>query len=198
MFGLSGDDQMFGLAGNDEMHGGLGNDSLDGGPGFDYLFGDDGDDTLSLQNSDIGGNAEGGAGNDLLLGSNSLFAFTSLNGGAGDDTMIAGEGGASMVDFDGGNDRMVGGSADDQFFGGDGIDQFVFGAVWNTPDTGFQDIIFDLEDGVEFIDLSASGLQFEELTIEEFGTSAVITSSAGRIEVTGLAGQITEQDFVFI
>ena len=112
--------------------------------------------------------------------------------------MIAGEGGASMADFEGGNDRMVGSAAEDQFFGGDGVDQFVFGAVWNTPPDGFVDVIFDLEDGVEKIDLSGSGLQFEDLTITvEFGTSAIITSSAGRIEVNGLAGLITQDDFLF-
>ena len=112
--------------------------------------------------------------------------------------MIAGEGGASMADFEGGNDRMVGSAAADQFFGGEGLDQFVFGAVWNDyPDTS-ADVIFDLEDGVEKIDLSGSGLQFEDLTItEEFGSSAIITSTAGRIELNGLAGQITEEDFVF-
>ena len=64
-----------------------------------------------------------------------------------------------MADFEGGNDRMVGSAAEDQFFGGDGVDQFVFGAVWNTPPDGFVDVIFDLEDGVEKIDLSGSGLR---------------------------------------
>ena len=200
MFGLDGNDQMFGvdteLGGTDELHGGLGDDTLDSGLGFANLFGEDGNDTLSMQNSNVGGTADGGAGNDLLIGSD--FASVTLIGGIGDDTMIAGEGGASMADFEGGDDRMVGSVAADQFFGGEGLDQFVFGDVWNTPNTGFQDVIFDLEDGVEKIDLSGSDLQFEDLTItEEFGSSAIITSTAGRIELNGLGGQITEEDFVF-
>ena len=201
MFGLDGNDQMFGVdaepGGTDELNGGLGDDTLDSGLGFANLFGEDGNDTLSMQNSFFGGTADGGAGNDLLIGSDSLSALTDLRGGAGDDTMIAGEGGASMADFEGGNDRMVGSAEADTFFGGEGLDQFVFGAVWNDyPDTS-ADVIFDLEDGVEKIDLSGSGLQFEDLTItEEFGSSAIITSSAGRIEVNGLGGQITEDDFV--
>jgi Ca2+-binding RTX toxin-like protein len=206
MFGLAGNDQMFGvdteLGGTDELHGGLGDDTLDSGLGFANLFGEDGNDTLSMQNSIFGGTADGGAGNDLLIGSDSLSALTDLRGGAGDDTMIAGEGGASMADFEGGNDRMVGSAAEDQFFGGDGVDQFVFGAVWNTPPDGFRDIIFDLEDGVERIDLSGSGLEFGDLTIDNSGFSAIITSSAGQIEVDGFgaqgpAGPITQDDFLF-
>jgi Ca2+-binding RTX toxin-like protein len=131
----------------------------------------------------------------VLIGSD--FASITLIGGTGDDTMIAGEGGASMADFEGGNDRMVGSAAADQFFGGEGLDQFVFGEVWNNyPDTS-ADVIFDLEDGVDKIDLSGSDLQFEDLTItDEFG-SAIITSSAGRIEVNGFAGLITQYDFLF-
>lgn len=72
----------------------------------------------------------------------------------------------------------------------------MFGATW-TSEFGFQDIIWDFEDGVEKLDLSGSGLTFADLTIGDDGFSAIITSSAGRIEVVGLAGQITEADFLF-
>ena len=206
MFGLDGNDQMFGVdaepGGTDELNGGLGDDTLDSGLGFANLFGEIGNDTLSMKNSFFGGTADGGAGNDLLIGSDFLSALTDLRGGAGDDTMIAGEGGASMADFEGGNDRMVGSTAADQFFGGEGLDQFVFGDVWNTPDTGFQDVISDLEDGVEKIDLRGSGLEFGDLTIDNSGFSAIITSSAGRIEVDGFgeqgpSGPLTQDDFLF-
>ena len=51
------------------------------------------------------------------------------------------------------------------------------------------------------IDLRGSGLSFADLVINDAGYSAVITSSAGRIEVT-LVGQrslgaITQADFLF-
>jgi Ca2+-binding RTX toxin-like protein len=203
IFGFGGDDTLLGLGGDDEIDGGAGNDVIDGGAGFNNLRGGDGNDVLTLQESDFGGNAEGGAGDDLLIGSDAPFSFSFLSGGEGNDTLRAGDGGASLVDFDGGDDRLEGGAGDDQFLGGAGTDVFVFGAVWTTPGSGFTDVIEDLEDGVEKIDLSTSGLTFADLTIEDIGQfSAVITSSAGRIEVSGFGefgngGRITEDDFLF-
>ena len=197
LFGLAGNDKMFGGAGNDEMDGGLGNDTLDGGAGFNDLRGGDGNDILTLQTSDVGGNADGGAGDDLLIGSDVPFTFSALEGGAGNDTLRAGAGGASLSDTGGGNDRLVGGAGDDQFLGGEGVDTFVFGALWTSPATGFQDIIFDFEDDLEKIDLRGSGISFADLTIGDDGFSAIITSAAGRIEVSGLAGHITSNDFLF-
>ena len=115
IFGLAGNDQLFGLGGNDELDGGAGNDLLDGGAGFDNLFGGDGNDTLDLRNSDFGGNAEGGAGDDLLLGSD--VGSVTLRGEQGNDTLRAGAAGdAALVGGDG-DDRLEGGAGDDQFIG---------------------------------------------------------------------------------
>jgi hypothetical protein len=60
-------------------------------------------------------------------------------------------------------------------------------------------IIWDFEDGIEKIDLTASGLAFADLTIGDdgFGFSAIVTSSAGAVEVYGRAGQIDANDFLF-
>ena len=198
MFGLAGNDLMRGRGGNDELNGGAGRDTLDGGSGFNTLSGDAGADVLTLANSDNGGTASGGAGNDLLIGSNT--SETQLDGGLGNDTLVAGDGGGSLTDFEGGDDRLEGGIGDDQFFGGIGVDQFVFGPQWTSD--GFQDRIFDLEDGVERIDLSGSGLEFADLTIDNSGFSAVITSSAGQIEVDGFgeqgpSGPLSQDDFLF-
>ena len=203
IFALAGDDVVFGLDGSDTIDGGDGNDTLDGGPGFgfDDLIGGDGNDTLILRDSEFGGNASGGAGNDLLIGSDAEFAFTSLDGGAGNDTLQAGAGATSLFDLEGGDDILIGGTGDDQFTGGAGLDRFVFGATW-TSEFGFQDVIWDLEDGVEKIDLRGSGLTFDDLFIEDSGFSAIITASAGRIEVwgfgqQGIGGLITADDFLF-
>jgi Ca2+-binding RTX toxin-like protein len=204
IFGLGGDDTILGLGGNDRLDGGDGNDFVDGGTGFDNLFGGAGNDTLTVRDNDFGGVAEGGDGDDLLIGADAQFTSSSLNGGAGNDTLRAGANGdASLVDFDGGDDRLEGGAGDDQFFGGPGTDMFVFGTVWTNPDSGFTDIIFDLEQDVEKIDLRASGLQFEDLTIDDSGFSAIVTASAGRIEVSGFGEQgnggrgLLESDFLF-
>ena len=198
MFGLGGNDRLDGGAGNDLLYGGAGSDTLSGGPGFDMLYGDAGNDTLSLQDSNFGGSAYGGEGADVLIGSDTTRS--TLDGGAGNDTLRAGAAGADLVDFEGGNDRLIGGAGDDVFFGGAGKDLFVFGATW-TAATGFQDVIADFEDGLDRIDLRGSGLTFADLSIDDSGYSAVITSSAGRIEVTVVgqpsAGALTQADFLF-
>ena len=201
IFGLGGNDTLAGRAGNDELHGGTGNDIIKGGSGFDNLFGDAGNDTVSLRTSNLGGNAYGGDGNDTLIGSVNEFSSSWLEGGAGDDVLIAGGSGTALVDFDGGNDRLVGGTGDDGFNGGAGSDTFVFTALW-TSASGFQDVIYDFEDGIDMIDLSTSGLTFADLTIDDTGFSAIITSVAGRIEVSGfgqlgLGGTLTISDFAF-
>jgi hypothetical protein len=82
-----------------------------------------------------------------------------------------------------------------------GIDQFVLGPVW-TSASGFQDVIWDLEDGVERIDLRGAWLSLADLTVDDAGSSAIITSVAGRFEVvgfgqTGTAGRISADDFIF-
>ena len=70
------------------------------------------------------------------------------------------------------------------------LDQFIFGPTWTTADSGFTDIIWDFEDGVEVIDLRPSGLSEDDITISDDGFSAIVTSFAGRIEIFGMAGQI--------
>jgi Ca2+-binding RTX toxin-like protein len=195
ILGLAGNDALSGLGGNDTLDGGAGNDLLDGGTGFDELHGAEGNDTLSLEQSDFGGSAFGEAGDDLLIGSAAEFAFSDLQGGEGNDTLQAGAGGGFLVGDDGG-DRLEGGAGNDFMSGGAGLDEFVFGAIWSSS-IFFGDTISDFEDGVEKIDLRASGLTFADLTIGTFGVSATITSIAGFIEVSGLAGQIAEDDFLF-
>lgn len=116
--GLGGDDVIQGLGGDDIICGGSGRDGIDGGPGADRLYGggghdvldtgagtggdrvwgDDGPDTIQVNSPDA--IADGGAGNDRLIG------------GKFDDALSGGPG----------SDRLDGGAGDDQLGGGDGAD----------------------------------------------------------------------------
>lgn len=90
LFGHSGDDLLDGGAGEDSLIGGFGHDALDGGAGDDVLHGREEDDTL------IGGAGAdvlfGGDGNDLVDGTGDEGAVDFLNGGDGDDVILAGAG----------------------------------------------------------------------------------------------------------
>jgi Ca2+-binding RTX toxin-like protein len=201
LFGGGGDDSLVGRGGEDELHGGDGRDTLEGGPGgFDSLFGEQGGDLLSLATSD-GGNADGGKGNDTLIGSDVEFSFSQLNGGLGADVLVAGAVGATLIGDDGA-DRLIGGVGDDGLSGGrdesfnlDGDqDLFVYGA-----DPWGDDVVFDFEDGVDLFDMTATGLAFEGLTIDtssQFQT--IISSSLGTITISHFDPVIiTEADFIF-
>ncbi|MCY1271870.1 RTX calcium-binding nonapeptide repeat (4 copies) [compost metagenome] len=200
IFGLGGNDQIFGLEGADVLDGGSGDDTIDSGPGFDELFGGTGNDTLIVQEF---ANANGGDGDDQLFGGADPFGFQSnLNGDAGNDTLTSGSAGAVMQGGEG-NDVLVGSSANDFMVGGDfaspaGTDQFKFGAIWG------QDEIFDFEDGVEKIDLSATNLAIGDLTIaDSFGSTQItvtadVNGDIGSITLTGVpAANVTADDFVF-
>ena len=114
--GGAGNDTMMGMAGNDSISGGAGDDSAHGGPGADVLHGGAGDDALHGNHG--GDTLDGGAGHDSLFGGyghdwlNGLTAALAedgsaddpeaqqpaaadadfLNGGDGDDTIVAGPG----------------------------------------------------------------------------------------------------------
>lgn len=96
LLGYDGNDDLQGGDGADELQGGLGDDALDGGAGADALFGREGSDSL------IGGLGAdtlfGGWDNDVLVGAVANAEGTDvddvdfLNGGDGDDTILAGAG----------------------------------------------------------------------------------------------------------
>jgi hypothetical protein len=115
LFGNEGDDTLSGGAGNDALQGSNGNDVAQGGAGDDAIQGGLGDDTLS-----------GGAGNDSLFGGwgndiingvqddSATQGITDiddsdfLNGGDGDDVIIAGN--DDIVTPGDGADTIIGGS----------------------------------------------------------------------------------------
>ena len=168
LFGGGGDDTIFASNGNDRLFGGRGNDELDGGEGNDKLF--------------------GGAGNDTLDG---RFGKDRLVGGAGNDELRT----------DGAGDILEGGDGDDELFivgkigddgstltGGAGSDVFYLR-------TDGHHVITDFELGV---DLLATRLRFDDLTIEG-GTDATFhTYWGGEIVLLGIsAADLTSDDFLY-
>lgn len=117
IFAAQGNDMIFGWGGDDIICAGKGDDVVRGGDGFDIIYGAQGDDVLFSANgssefdrSDIrGARMFGGAGNDLLVGSD---RWDRMQGGPGVDH------------FDGyeGRDWIRGGGDTDYIDGGAGID----------------------------------------------------------------------------
>jgi hypothetical protein len=86
IYGGDGGDTIFGDAGNDMIYGGAGNDTIDGGFGNDTIYGGDGDDRITSNNGS--NNLYGEGGNDVLVARN-LTGTHVLDGGSGDDLLIA-------------------------------------------------------------------------------------------------------------
>lgn len=160
--------QLIGLEGNDNLSGGHGNDRIIGGSGDDHLNGRAGNDNL-----------DGGAGSDYLEGGRGNDV---LSGGAGEDVLIGGAG----------NDRLEGGAGDDILVGGSGADVFVF----NTDSGSDQIYGFDVQQ--DKLDLSQTGLSFDDLKITNFGFFTQV--SYGDSEICIVADSctpLTEDSFIF-
>jgi len=163
--GDGGNDNLDGQGGsNDVISGGLGNDVLNGGAGTDilsetggsfvltntrltglgtdtllalevaYLIGGANNDFLDARAFTLGGvTLDGGAGNDSLMGSpqaDLLFGGDGddiLNGGLGNDRLFGGAGNDGLSGYRGG-DFLSGGDGNDTIFGHDGSDAIYGGA----------------------------------------------------------------------
>ena len=156
-------ENLIGGSGDDTLTGTVGANTLDGGAGDDRLFGGDGNDTASYAGSVGGviaslfsGSASGGAGTDTL------FSFENLVGGAGDD-ILDGDGGANTLigglgnDTLGGgddNDVLNGGGGADFLLGGGGNDRLDGGAGVDTMSGGLGDDTYLVNATSEFVNLS--------------------------------------------
>ena len=145
--GSSANNVLTGRTGNDTLLGGLGNDTLQGDSGNDTLNGGAGIDTASYTTATAGvevnlilqGFAQntGGAGVDTLVSIENLTgsnfndtlnsdptADSTLNGGAGNDTLNSANG-VDVLIGGAGNDLLISGISNDSLNGGIGNDRLV-------------------------------------------------------------------------
>jgi Ca2+-binding RTX toxin-like protein len=102
--GFGGNDTMIGGTGNDTIYAGDGNDIVSGGGGIDSIYGGLGDDSLTLQLG--GGRLEGGDGNDTLIaGTSGMIGNVTIIGGDGNDSITGGSH-AVLIDGGIGNDTI--------------------------------------------------------------------------------------------
>jgi len=151
LVGNDGANELLGNSGGDVLIGDGGDDTLVGGKGNDTLSGGEGHDDLF-----------GGKGNDRLEG---LAGDDALFGSSGRDTLIGGPG----------NDTLFGGSGKDQLVGDDGSD--VFGFL--RGESGV-DVVADFEAGIDRIDLSDFGTDFNSLSFKNDGEDVVVTVGSGK------------------
>lgn len=139
--GGEGNDLGFGHFGTDTLNGGSGDDTLHGGQDADILLGCDGEDALHGNDDNdtiLGGDGKdtlfGGHGSDLLSGADDQTGDY-INGGKGDDRLIAGEG-----------DTVTGGDGADTILLGDWITQGTVELVDFDPTQDQLLLIYDAEE----------------------------------------------------
>lgn len=217
--GGSDDDTLVASAGGDKLVGDAGVDTYDVSAATDqinvdlgegYAFaGEFGLDTLITIENVIAG-----SGSDTLLGSDVMNV---LDGGAGGDTLRGGAGA----------DRLIGGTGNDDLWG-DGISEEAssgkfYGSGNNLPgapdlgdifgDQAFGDtFVFDADSGsdtihdwgkgdtLEISSLWSGGrtVSFDDVTISAENGDAHVSIHETHITLIGAAGQVTQDDFLFV
>ncbi len=111
----------------------------------------------------------------------------------GVDNTLTGDVGNNYLKGAGGSDTLTGGTGSDVLVGDLGADTFVFASGDG------HDVVTDYEDGIDTIDLSATGLVFADITITTDGSGAteVDYGTGDLITLLGTAGQIEQSDFIF-
>lgn len=169
------------------------------------IIGDDGDNTITGTEEDdailgLGGNDTimGEGGDDYIDGGDGEDI---IYGGAGGD-VVHGSGADDLLSGDAGDDTLVSGKGNDYLIGGSGADGFFI-----TANNGDQDIIADLEKGVDTIDLSDFGGSFVTMKqmqvfgdrIQQNGADATIALATGQLLTVDATESATfvEGDFLF-
>jgi len=88
------------------------------------------------------------------------------------------------------DDRITGNEADNTLTGGEGADTFAMTGTWG------RDTITDFQRGADVIDLSATGLSYEDLSIASVQGGMVIGHSSGTLYLEG-EEEIDKSDFLF-
>ena len=194
--GLGGDDHLRVYNGTATLVGGTGNDRyfvFDSATTVTELPGDGTEWIYAYVDFTMPDHVEGMRANGTapltLTGSD---AGNWIQGNAGANTLI-GQGGNDRLEGRRGADRIEGGTGTDLLSGGLDADTFAF----RTGD-GI-DTITDFETAADRIDLTATGLAFEDPAIRQNGTETLIDTTPGdRIILQNTdAGTITEDQFLF-
>ena len=92
-----------------------------------------------------------------------------------------------------GDDTLIGNELDNHLTGGEGADTFVLGEHWGN------DQIKDFEDGTDVLDLTPTGLTFEDLFITDADGGVVVSYDENSVYLDGAqSDEIDHSDFYFI
>jgi len=203
IYGLDGNDTIAGGTGNDLLYGGSGADSLYGAAGMDELYGGDGSDTL------LGGDGndilvddfdamndllDGGAGNDTIMAEGT--GSDTLLGGLGNDVIADVEGFPevyalglenSVVDGGAGNDTIYVDGDFNSLLGGIGNDFIMLGGSFDTAEGGIGRDTLGIFD--EAYGISLYGGNDNDLLIADLysGSSNLLDGGAGNDELRSIA-----------
>ena len=185
------DDELQGLGGADQVNGLGGADTMIGGDGDDRYFVDDAGDVVTelagegtdLVSTSVDFTLPDHVENGSALGTGAVELTgnglaNALTGNDADNT-LRGLGGDDNLQGKAGADTIDGGTGFDVLRGGADADRFVFAP----GDGAAGDQILDFETGVDVIDLSATGLTFGDLTIQDVGANALVTYGTDTVTV---------------
>ncbi|MDQ2090274.1 calcium-binding protein [Marimonas arenosa] len=115
--------------------------------------------------------------------------------GTGDDDVLAGGHGADRIEAGAGDDILLDGAGSDTLTGGAGADDFLFSA------DGVADVILDFEPGVDRIDLTALGMQWDFSDVvminRSWGVELRFGDEVIELRRSGLtSAQLSEADFI--
>ena len=152
------------------------NNLVSGGDGYDYIS--------NTTNEQL--TADGGAGDDVLIGGDNTVADTLL-GGAGDD-LLYGLGGADTLDGGKGNDTLFGGEGIDSLKGGEGDDKLYSSSGSDTLAGGKGDDTYVFDDvngwnGTTIIEGASEGTQ-DALDFSQTSADVVFNITATAVSVT--------------
>ena len=180
--------------------------TINGGDGNDTITLNSADDAL-IPNDSSNANSQtvivnGGAGNDVLIGSD----FNDImNGGSGND-VVNGRSGNDTLGGDAGDDTLLGGSGDDNLSGGDGADRVkgqggtdtLGGGAGNDTIEGGEGTSSLREEGNVDLTIRSSG---DTIVLEGLGTDIITGTfttaeliggpSGNRLDASGYNGNVT-------
>jgi Ca2+-binding RTX toxin-like protein len=187
LIGGEGDDELYGGAGDDTLRPGAGDDRVDGGGGFNTVDYSDaaGGIFLLLESGTAGGAAFG----------DTLFNIQRVIGSAYNDVIAAsGSGTPESIDGGGGDDTLIAGTVDgERLIGGLGKDQLI-GAADSADDFQLQ-----RDRGTDYItgfdNTNATVTQRDQLVIagDEFGIGSALDPSELVTVLDGAGPQLLQQ-----